>query len=127
VDHISAGRSADGTVDAEVVKFRANFESLSPWNELIPEGARRSLHVANDAEVDGFLAAPFKFRDDQGRPLVVRNGSLPEREILTGTGRFPMRQPHVSDTSTGVGRVQFSPDALSPYLKRTGSIETLIP
>jgi putative transposase len=83
--------------------------------------------VANDAEVDGFLAAPFKFRDDQGCPLVVRNGSLPEREILTGTCRFPMRQPHVSDTSTGVGRVQFSPDALSPYLKRTGSIETLIP
>ena len=37
-------------------------------------------------EVAGFLAEHSGLHDEQGRRLVVRNGSLPEREILTGAG-----------------------------------------
>ena len=127
VDQIPAGSSESGAVDPEVVKFRANFESRSPLDELIREGARRMLQAAIDAEVDDFLAEHSGRRDEQGRRLVVRNGSLPEREILTGAGKLPVRQPRVRDRSSGDNRVRFSPQVLPPYLKRTDSIEELIP
>ena len=80
VDQIPAGCSESGIPDPEVVKFRANFENRSPLDELIREGARRMLQAAIDAEVDDFLAEYSGRRDEQGRRLVVRNGSLPERE-----------------------------------------------
>ena len=127
VDQIPVGCSGSGIPDPEVVKFRANFESRSPLDELIREGARRMLQTAIDAEVDDFLAAQSGRRDEQGRRLVVRNGSLPEREILTGAGRLPVRQPRVLGRSSGDDRVRFSPQVLPPYLKRTDSIEELIP
>jgi len=47
--------SEDGITDPDVVKFRANFESRSPLDELVREGVRRMLQVAIDAEVDDFL------------------------------------------------------------------------
>ena len=127
VDQIPADSSGSGVPEPEVVKFRANFESRSPLDELIREGARRMLQAAIDAEVDDFLAEHSGRRDEQGRRLVVRNGSLPEREILTGAGKLPVRQPRVRDRSSGGDRVRFSPQVLPPYLKRTDSIEELIP
>ena len=127
VDPIPTRDSEDGITDPEVVKFRADFESRSPLDELIREGARRMLQAAIDAEVDDFLAEHSGRRDEQGRRLVVRNGSLPEREILTGAGKLPVRQPRVRDRSSGDDRVWFSPQVLPPYLKRTNSIEELIP
>ena len=127
VDPIPTRESEDGITDPEVVNFRANFESRSPLDELIREGARRMLQAAIDAEVDDFLAEHSGRRDEQGRRLVVRNGSLPEREILTGAGKLPVRQPRVRDRSSGDDRVWFSPQVLPPYLKRTNSIEELIP
>ncbi|MBL6704655.1 MAG: hypothetical protein ISQ06_00985 [Planctomycetaceae bacterium] len=66
-------------------------------------------------------------RDFQRRRLVVGNGSLSEREILTGTGKLSVRQSRVCERSSGDGRVQFSPQVLPPYLKRTYSIEELVP
>ena len=85
------------------------------------------LQASIDPEVDDFLAKHSGRRDEQGRRLVVRNGSLPEREILTGAGKLPVRQPRVRDRSSGDDRVWFSPQVLPPYLKRTNSIEELIP
>lgn len=127
VDQIPVGGSESGVPEPEVVKFRANFEGRSPLDELIREGARRMLQAAIDAEVDDFLSEHSGRRDDQGRRLVVRNGSLPEREILTGAGKLPVRQPRVRDRSSRDDRVRFSPQVLPPYLKRTDSIEELIP
>ena len=124
VDPIPTRESEDGITDPEVVKFRANFESRSPLDELIREGARRMLQAAIDAEVDDFLAKHSGRRDEQGRRLVVRNGSLPEREILTGAGKLPVRQPRVRDRSSGDDRVWFSPQVLPPASARTAGPAT---
>ena len=114
--------------DSEVIGFRASFEGRSPLDELLREGARRMLQSAIEAEVDDFIVGHAQRADDQGRRLVVRNGSLPEREILTGAGKLVVRQPRVRDKSPDAGdRVTFSPNVLPPYLKRTESIEELIP
>ena len=62
------------------------------------------------------------------RRVVVRNGHLPSREILTGAGPLPVKQPRVRDKSPDAdARVIFTPKVLPPYLKRTDAIEELIP
>ena len=86
------------------------------------------LQAAIDAEVEDFLAQYADRRDEQGRRLVVRNGHLPSREILTGAGRLDVSQPRVRDNSPDTqNRVTFSPSVLPPYLRRSKAIEELIP
>ena len=76
---------ADGQpTDPEVLQFRENFDARSTLDELVREGARKMLQAAIDAEVDEFVAKHSDRLDENGRRLVVRNGKLPEREILTG-------------------------------------------
>jgi transposase-like protein len=114
--------------DPEVLEFRAGFEERSPLDELVRLGAQQMLQSAIEAEVNEFIAAHAQKMDANGRRLVVRNGSLPEREILTGAGKLTVRQPRARDRCPDADdRVQFTPGVLPPYLKRTKSIEELIP
>ena len=73
-------------LDPEVIAFRRQFDDHMPLDEIIHEGARRMLQAAIDAEVDAFIETHHHRRDEQRRRLVVKNGSLPAREILTGAG-----------------------------------------
>lgn len=74
-------------VDSEVLAFRAGFEERSPLDQIVHDGAQRMLQAAIESEVDEFLVAHQGRRDDNGNRWVVRNGSKPTREILTGAGR----------------------------------------
>ena len=76
-------------LDPEVIAFRQQFDDRNPLDEIIHEGARRMLQAAIDAEVDAFIETHQHRRDEEGRRLVVKNGSLPAREILTGAGAIP--------------------------------------
>ena len=115
-------------LDPEVLAFRQQFDDRSPLDEIIREGARKMLQAAIDAEVDSFIDAHRHRRDEDGRRRVVKNGSLPTREILTGAGAIPVQQGRVRDNSTDRNsRVEFSPNVLPAYLKRTAAIEELIP
>jgi hypothetical protein len=58
------------------------------------------LQSAIDAEVDAFVAMHADRTDERGRRLVVKNGSLPQREILTGAGAIPVTQGRVRDNDT---------------------------
>jgi hypothetical protein len=62
-------------------------------SELVRQGAQRIIRQAVEAELQVFLDAHGVERDEQGRRAVVRNGYLPEREILTGIGTVPVRMP----------------------------------
>ncbi len=86
------------------------------------------LQQAIDAEVEEFLVRHADRRDAHGQRLVVRNGHLPAREILTGAGPLEVRQPRVRDRSPeSEQRVRFSPSVLPPYLRRSRSIDELVP
>lgn len=123
-----ARQKDEQSVDPEVLAFRSQFESRQPLDELIRVGAQRMLQAAVDAEVEDFLALHAERRDEQGRRLVVRNGRLPSRELLTGAGRLEVQQPRVRDNSpTPESRVQFSPSVLPAYLRKSPAIEELIP
>ena len=64
-------------------------------------------------------------RDESGRQGVVRNGYLPARTITTGVGEVDVQVPKVRDrTSSGI---KFNSLLLPPYLKRSRSVEEVLP
>lgn len=98
--------------------------------EVLRNGARALLAQAVEAEVAGFLAKHAECKTEDGRSRVVRHGHLPEREVMTGIGPIPVKQPRVRDrgvTANDPGRIRFSPAILPPYMRRSKSIETLLP
>ncbi|QDV11500.1 Transposase, Mutator family [Rosistilla oblonga] len=118
----------DNQIDPEVVSFRAQFDQRSPLDEIVREGARRMLQAAIDAEVEAFISLHADRIDERGRRLVVKNGSLPERKILTGAGSIAVTQGRVRDNAPDRSkRVTFSPSVLPSYLRKTKAIEELIP
>jgi putative transposase len=120
--------SPAGTLDPEVVEFRSQFGATSPLDELVRSGAQRMLQTAIEAEVEEFVTLHRDRRDAIGRRQVVRNGYQPARELLTGAGRLEIQQPRVRDNSSEKEqRIVFSSSILPPYLRRSKSIDELIP
>ncbi len=116
------------TTDPEVIQFRSNFEERSSLDEIAREGAQRMLQSAIEEEVNEFLLAHDNRRDENGNRLVVRNGYLPAREVVTGAGKLRVEQPRVRDKSSDVeSRVRFTSNILPPYLRKSKTIEELIP
>ena len=98
--------------------------------EVLRNGARALLARAVEAEVADFLDKHADLKTGDGHQRVVRHGHLPEREVMTGIGPVAVRQPRVRDreaTATDPGRIRFSPSILPPYMRRSKSIETLLP
>jgi transposase-like protein len=84
--------------------------------------------MALEEEVDEFLERHGNRRDEKGNRQVVRNGRKPARDILTGAGPLEVQQPRVRDKSANKEeRVQFTSSILPPYLRRSKSVEELIP
>lgn len=112
--------------DADVVAFTQGSRSV--LDELVRCGARRMLQSALEEEVNAFLHQHADRRDERGHRLVVRNGHKDERDILTGAGPLRVQQPRVRDKSRDPEqRVAFSSNILPPYLRRSKSLEELIP
>ena len=97
--------------------------------EIAREGARKMLAKALEDEVAAYVAAAAGERGEDGRRLVVRNGHAEEREVQTGLGQIPVRAPRVRDGRTDeMGEpVRFTSKILPPYLRRTRSVEELLP
>ncbi len=92
--------------------------------EVLRTGARELLQQAVEAEVAEFVARYRELKDERGRQRVVRNGHLPERAIQTGIGEVAVKAPRVRDRA---GELKFSSSILPPYLRRTRSLEELLP
>jgi putative transposase len=93
------------------------------------DGARRALQKAIEEEVAEYVDAHAHHRDDAGHHLVVRNGRKPPRTILSGVGPLEVIQPRVDDRRVdehGV-RFRFTSKILPPYLRKTRTIEDLVP
>jgi len=92
--------------------------------DLLRKGAVDLIAAAVEAEVAGWINDHVTDPDD--RRQVVRNGSMPQREIVTGIG--PVKQPRVHDRrAPEEGREAFTSQVLPPYLRKTRSVEELIP
>ncbi len=91
---------------------------------LLRAGARRMLQAALEFEVEAYIQSLQQERDAQGHRQVVRNGYHKPRELLTGVGKIPIRQPRIEDRREGQ---QFSSAILPKYMRRAPSLDALIP
>jgi putative transposase len=101
----------------------AEVKAKSPLEQLIAQGARKMLQAALEQEIEAYLEAHRGRQSAEGRVSVVRNGHLPERQLLTGVGPIPIHQPRVRHRD---GQ-PFSSAILPKYLRRVPSIDALIP
>lgn len=101
--------------------------SEDPLMEILKRGAQELLKRALEAEVEIFLERFENTRDESGKRMVTRNGYLPERTIQTGIGDIAVRAPRVADRRKSATKIRFTSGILPPYLKRTKSIEELLP
>lgn len=113
-----------------VLKFRrpATAEQVGtddPLTDLLRQGARKLIAQAVEAELEALLELHADKRTEDGQRAVVRNGYLPERDFQTGIGSMPVKIPKVRDRS-GTG-IKFNSKLVPPYLRRTKSVETLLP
>lgn len=96
-----------------------------PLTELLRQGAKELIAEAVELELCTMLEAYDNLRLTNGQKAVVRNGYLPARTIQTGVGSVEIAVPKVRDRS-GQG-IKFNSAMLPPYLKRTKSMDELIP
>ena len=112
------------TTNAVPVPLPAGSDVLT---EVLRDGAQRLLAQAIDAEVGDWIDRHQHCRDDRGHRQVVRNGYLPQRTLASGIGPIAVEQPRVHDRRPQGQREKFTSAILPPYLRKTKSIEELIP
>jgi putative transposase len=96
-----------------------------PLTELLRSGARALIQQAIEAELQAFLGDYAKVTDLRGRQTVVRNGYLPEREIVTGVGNVAVKIPKVRDRSGG--GIKFNSALVPPYVRKAKRVEAALP
>jgi hypothetical protein len=83
--------------DTAVGTESKDFTAHDALSEILRTGAQKMLKAAIEKEVSDYVNDRTDIVDENGRRLVVRNGSLPEREILTGVGDRPYVDSIVSE------------------------------
>ena len=110
--------------------LRLAIAAAPALDDILREGARRMLQAAIEREVADYIDAHADQRDGRGRRLVVRNGHLPPRDLQTPVGPIRVEQPRVDDRRTdaaGERLFRFTSSILPKYLRKTKSIEELVP
>ena len=102
----------------------AERAARSALDEIVREGAQRLLQAALENEVMEYLERHRQAKDEEGHRLVIGNGHLPERSLVTGVGPVAIHQPRVRDGRAGQ---RFTSEILPPYLRRLPSVDALIP
>ena len=75
------------------------------------------------------LAGYSHLQDEKGRQRLMRHGHLPEREVITGNGTVPVQVPRVRDRSANADgtKIKYCSSLVPPYLRKTKSVEELLP
>lgn len=103
-----------------------NLPEVDLLTQLIEGGVRRLVAQAMEAEVEVFISAVAE-RQKDGRSRVVRNGYLPERDIMTGVGQVKVKVPRIRDCGEGEEKIHFKSSLIPPYMRRTATLEKVLP
>ena len=76
-----------------VITLEKPAENEDVLTRMLRRGGRDLLTKAVEVELAEFLSQYQDVVDDQGRQSVVRNGYLPDREIMTGIGAVEIKVP----------------------------------
>jgi len=111
--------------DNKVIGINDLGKISDPLTDMLKEGAQKLLSAALEAEITSLLAEYSDHKDASGKQQIVRNGYLPERAVQTGIGDIEVQVPRVRDRSGQ--NIQFHSSLIPPYLRRSKSIEELLP
>jgi transposase-like protein len=94
-------------------------------DELVRRGARQVIQQVIELELAALLEQYANVRTLSGKQAVVRNGYLPERDVLTAAGPVSVRVPKVRDRSrTGV---KFHSAVAPPYVRKSPRVSAALP
>ena len=108
----------------------AGVQESSLIDQIVREGARRMLAAALQAEVEAYIDQFAGELDQDGRRLVVRNGSADPRTLLTSAGAVEVTAPRVNDKRTDPAtgeRQRFSSAILPPWARKTPQVSEVLP
>ena len=108
-----------------VVALAAPATVLDPLTDLLRSGARQLIEATVMAEFDEYLAQFDDQKLPDGRRRVVRNGHLPERQVLTGIGAVDVRVP--KSRSREGSPATFRSSLVPPYVRRSASVDAAVP
>ena len=109
-------------------QIEATPATMGALEIIVREGARKMLQAALEAEIEEHLSRFKHLVDEEGKRLVVRNGTMPQRTVLTGAGPIPITRPRVDDRALdAMGEQRFTSRILPPFMRRAPSIDTLVP
>lgn len=94
-------------------------------DELVRRGARQIIQQAIEAALAQLLDQYANVKTLSGRQAVVRNGYLPERDIVTAAGPVSVKVPKVRDRS-GTG-VKFHSSVVPPYVRKSPRVSAALP
>jgi len=97
----------------------------SGLDDLIQQGARQIIQQAIEAELAALLERYDNVKTLDGRRTVIRNGYLPEREVVTAIGPVTVKVPKVRDRS-GSG-VKFNSNIVPPYIRKSPRVSAALP
>jgi hypothetical protein len=80
-----------------VISLKNPEGNADVFTDLLRSGARELIKKAVQTELAEFLSQYEDMTGSEGRPLVVRNGYLPERELMTGIGPVDIKVPKTRD------------------------------
>jgi len=112
-------------IENNVISLENPEQLQDPLTDLLRSGARQLIQQYVDAELQELLTEHQSCLTDTGKPSVVRNGYLPEREIQTGIGAVSVKIPKVR--SRNDKPVTFRSALVPPYVRKTRSLEAAIP
>ena len=110
----------------EIRKYPGEFVN-DELTEMIRIGARKILEEALNVEMQEYMRYYSNLRLPGAKHRVVRNGYLPEREIMTAIGGVKVRVPRSRDKAVEKKVESFSSKLIPPYLKRSKKMEEFIP
>ena len=107
-------------------QVEATPETMKTLEDFVREGAKKLLQAAIEQEVEEHLIRYRDRVDGKGKRLVVRNGTMPERSVLTGAGPLCIQRPRVEDRGLDE-QERFTSRILPPFMRRAPSIDNLVP
>ena len=111
--------------ESNVISLENPEQLHDPLTDLLKSGAKQLIQQYVDAELQELLAQHQSSLTETGKPSVVRNGYLPEREIQTGIGAVSVKIPKVRSRTDKP--VTFRSALVPPYVRKTRSLEAAIP
>ena len=104
---------------------------VDPLTDVLRQGAKQMLIAAVEAEAAAWIDEHAHLTDERGHRQIVRNGHANPRTVVTGVGPMQVTMPQVHDRrpppSQGGEYERFTSKILPPYLRKTKSIDELIP